>query len=85
MAGFGMLLVGPSQHMWFNFIARILLKRDMVTTFKKLSMGQVLYGSCVKGVFFSYNAALQELNSSSGLANTKFRFMELLFSRAIDK
>lgn len=59
MAGFGMLLVGPSQHLWFNFIGRILPKRDVVTTLKKLCMGQALYGPCLNGVFFSYNAALQ--------------------------
>lgn len=71
MAGFGMLLVGPSQHMWFNFIARILPKRDMVTTLKKLSMGQVLYGPCVNGVFFSYNAALQGESGTEIVARLK--------------
>ncbi|KAL7245372.1 hypothetical protein ACSBR2_000659 [Camellia fascicularis] len=59
MAGFGMLIVGPSQHMWFNFVARILPKRDVITTLKKMITGQVLYGPCVNGSFFSFNAALQ--------------------------
>ncbi|GMP45477.1 hypothetical protein CsSME_00013990 [Camellia sinensis var. sinensis] len=59
MAGFGMLIVGPSQHMWFNFVAKILPKRDVITTLKKMITGQVLYGPCVNGSFFSFNAALQ--------------------------
>ncbi|PSS17291.1 PXMP2/4 family protein [Actinidia chinensis var. chinensis] len=71
MAGFGMLIVGPAQHMWFNFVARILPKRDVVSTLKKLIMGQILYGPCLNGVFFSYNAALQGENGSEIVARLK--------------
>ncbi|KAL3840472.1 hypothetical protein ACJIZ3_025063 [Penstemon smallii] len=59
MAGFGLIILGPSQHVWFNFVARVLPKRDMITTFKKLGMGQLLYGPLINGTFFSFNAALQ--------------------------
>ncbi|XP_051149736.1 uncharacterized protein LOC127264312 [Andrographis paniculata] len=59
MAGFGLLILGPAQHVWFNFVARLLPKRDVITTFKKLGMGQLLYGPMINGVFFSFNAALQ--------------------------
>ncbi|KAK6115790.1 hypothetical protein DH2020_008059 [Rehmannia glutinosa] len=41
-------------------------KRDMVTTFKKLAMGQLVYGPMINGVFFSFNAALQDLENFKG-------------------
>lgn len=59
MAGYGMLILGPSQHMWFNFASKILPKRDLVTTFKKIFMGQAVYGPIITSIFFSVNAALQ--------------------------
>lgn len=59
MAGFGMIILGPAQHMWFNFVARVLPKRDVITTFKKLLMGQLVYGPAITGAFFAFNAALQ--------------------------
>lgn len=71
MAGFGILIVGPAQHAWFNFVARILPKRDTITTLKKLSMGQILYGPCLNGSFFSFNAALQGENRNEIMARLK--------------
>lgn len=59
MAGYGLLLLGPSQHLWFNLLSKALPKRDMLTTFKKMFMGQAVFGPLVTTVFFSYNAALQ--------------------------
>ena len=59
MAGYGFLLLGPSQHLWFNLLSKSLPKRDMLTTFKKMFMGQAVYGPVSTTVFFSYNAALQ--------------------------
>ncbi|XP_030466540.1 protein sym-1-like [Syzygium oleosum] len=59
MAAYGLIILGPSQHTWFNSVSRVLPKRDMVTTLKKILMGQALYGPCITTVFFSYNAALQ--------------------------
>ncbi|KAL2505838.1 Peroxisomal membrane 22 kDa (Mpv17/PMP22) family protein [Abeliophyllum distichum] len=59
MAGYGMIILGPAQHMWFNFVARVLPKRDVITTFKKLLMGQLVYGPAITASFFSFNAALQ--------------------------
>lgn len=64
MAGFGLLILGPAQHMWFNFAGRILPKRDTVTTLKKLMMGQLSYGPLMTAVFFIYNAALQGESTS---------------------
>ncbi|CAI9115940.1 OLC1v1016957C1 [Oldenlandia corymbosa var. corymbosa] len=59
MASYGLLILGPSQHVWFNFIGRSLPRRDIVTTLKKLVAGQLLFGPAVTSVFFSFNAALQ--------------------------
>ncbi|KAJ4775444.1 Peroxisomal membrane 22 kDa (Mpv17/PMP22) family protein [Rhynchospora pubera] len=59
MATYGVLLSGPSLHLWFNFLSRVLPKRDLITTFKKMILGQTLYGPIINSVFFSFNAALQ--------------------------
>ncbi|KAG6515208.1 hypothetical protein ZIOFF_025593 [Zingiber officinale] len=59
MAGYGTFLSGPSLHLWFNFVSRVLPKRDVVTTVKKMALGQLVYGPIMTGVFFSVNAALQ--------------------------
>lgn len=59
MAGFGLIILGPAQHLWFNFVARVLPKRDLITIFKKLAMGQLVFGPTINGIFFSFNAALQ--------------------------
>ncbi|KAI5563769.1 hypothetical protein BDE02_14G013000 [Populus trichocarpa] len=44
VAGYGLLFLGPSQHLWFNFMSKVLPKRDVLTTFKKVVMGQAVYG-----------------------------------------
>ncbi|ANM70733.1 Peroxisomal membrane 22 kDa (Mpv17/PMP22) family protein [Arabidopsis thaliana] len=59
MASFGLIFLGPSQHLWFSYLSKILPKRDVLTTFKKIMMGQVLFGPVSNTVFYSYNAALQ--------------------------
>lgn len=59
MATYGLLILGPSQHMWFNFVSKVLPKRDVLTTLKKIFMGQAIFGPCATSCFFSYNAGLQ--------------------------
>jgi protein Mpv17 len=59
MAGYGLLIVGPSLHFWFKFVSELLPKRDLITTFKKILMGQTIYGPIMTVVFFSLNARLQ--------------------------
>ncbi|KAK1317414.1 hypothetical protein QJS10_CPA05g01286 [Acorus calamus] len=59
MAGYGLLISGPSLHFWFNFVSKILPKRDLVSTLKKMVIGQTVYGPIITAVFFSSNAALQ--------------------------
>ncbi|MCD7448431.1 hypothetical protein HAX54_041922 [Datura stramonium] len=62
MAGFGLIILGTAQHLWFNFMGRVLAKRDVVSTLKKLLIGQFAYGPLINSGFFSFNAALQGEN-----------------------
>lgn len=71
MAGYGMLLSGPSLHLWFNFVSKILPKRDIVTTLKKMLMGQTVYGPLMTSIFFSFNASLQGETGGEILARLK--------------
>lgn len=59
MAVFGFLILGPSQHLWFNSVSKLLPHRDTLTTLKKIFLGQAILGPYITSVFFSYNAALQ--------------------------
>ena len=59
MASYGMLFSGPSLHYWFNFISKVVPKKDVVSTFKKMFLGQAVYGPIINCIFFSYNAGLQ--------------------------
>ncbi|KAL2894607.1 Protein sym-1 [Bienertia sinuspersici] len=59
IAGYGLLIMGPSQHLWFNCLSRILPGTDVFTTVKKIVMGQAVFGPIMNSIFFSYNAALQ--------------------------
>uniref|UniRef100_A0A2P2LGY2 PXMP2/4 family protein 4-like n=1 Tax=Rhizophora mucronata TaxID=61149 RepID=A0A2P2LGY2_RHIMU len=71
MAGYGMVILGPSLHFWFNFVSKILPKKDLITTFKKILMGQTLYGPAMTAIFFSLNAFLQGENSTEIVARLK--------------
>jgi hypothetical protein len=64
MAGYGMLILGPSLHFWFNFVSKLFPKRDLFSTLKKMVMGQTLYGPAMTVVFFSTNAFLQGIHDS---------------------
>ena len=46
IASFGLIFLGPSLHLWFSYLSRIYPRRDMLTTFKKIMMGQFLFGPC---------------------------------------
>lgn len=59
MAGYGMVILGPSLHFWFNLVSRLFPKRDLVSTLKKMVMGQAIYGPIVTVIFFCMNALLQ--------------------------
>ncbi|XVF67458.1 hypothetical protein PTKIN_Ptkin10aG0123400 [Pterospermum kingtungense] len=71
MAGYGMLILGPSLHFWFNLMSKLFPKRDLITTFKKMAMGQLLYGPAMTVVFFSLNARLQGESGEEIVARLK--------------
>ncbi|EEF34890.1 Protein SYM1, putative [Ricinus communis] len=71
MAGYGMLVLGPTLHFWFNFVSRQFPKRDLITTFKKIILGQTVYGPAMTALFFSLNACLQGENGSEIVARLK--------------
>ncbi|XP_009335397.2 protein SYM1 [Pyrus x bretschneideri] len=68
MAGYGMLVLGPSLHFWFNFMSKSYPKRDIFSTLKKMAMGQVLFGPTMTFAFFSLNACLQGENGGEIVA-----------------
>ncbi|KAL2512085.1 Peroxisomal membrane 22 kDa (Mpv17/PMP22) family protein [Abeliophyllum distichum] len=71
MAGYGMLILGPSLHYWFNFVSRVFPKRDLLSTFKKIALGQTVYGPAMTVIFFSVNAALQGESGTEIVARLK--------------
>ncbi|KAL8541562.1 hypothetical protein ACS0TY_002722 [Phlomoides rotata] len=71
MAGYGFLILGPSLHYWYNFMSRFFPKRDLLSTFKKMALGQTFYGPAMTVVFFSVNAALQGESGSEIVARLK--------------
>ncbi|KAM7474734.1 hypothetical protein LguiB_021977 [Lonicera macranthoides] len=71
MAGYGMIILGPSLHFWFNFVSKVLPKRDLNATLKKIIMGQIIYGPIMTVVFFSLNAGLQGESRSEIIARLR--------------
>ncbi|XP_028767708.1 PXMP2/4 family protein 4 [Neltuma alba] len=71
MAGYGMIILGPSLHFWFNFVSNLFPRRDLFSTFKKMAMGQAIYGPIMTVVFFSLNAFLQGENNTEIVARLK--------------
>lgn len=76
MAGYGMIILGPSLHFWFNFVSKVFPRRDLFSTLKKMVMGQAIYGPIMTVVFFSLNARLQGMsNILSSIFLTPFTFV----------
>ncbi|KAK4707173.1 hypothetical protein R3W88_033312 [Solanum pinnatisectum] len=71
MAGYALIILGTAQHQWFNFMGRVLPKRDVVSTLKKLLLGNFAYGPVINSAFFSFNAALQGENGEEIAARLK--------------
>ncbi|XP_022942949.1 PXMP2/4 family protein 4-like [Cucurbita moschata] len=71
MAGYGLLILGPSLHYWFNFMSRLFPKKDIFSTLKKMALGQSLYGPSMTVIFFSMNAFLQGENGSEIIGRLK--------------
>ncbi|KAJ8645304.1 hypothetical protein MRB53_007052 [Persea americana] len=71
MAGYGMLISGPSLHLWFNFASKLVPKRDLFSTLKKMILGQTVYGPIMTAIFFSSNAAVQGESGAEIVARLK--------------
>jgi hypothetical protein len=63
MAGYGMIILGPTLHYWFNFVSKLFPGRDLFSTLKKMVMGQSIYGPAMTAIFFSLNARLQGMSN----------------------
>ncbi|CAN0905588.1 PXMP2/4 family protein 4 [Linum grandiflorum] len=71
MAGYGLMFLGPAQHLWFNYMSKILPQRDVLSTIKKIFLGQTVLGPANAALFFSYNAALQGESGDEIIARLK--------------
>ncbi|CAA7038001.1 unnamed protein product [Microthlaspi erraticum] len=80
MAGYGLIVLGPTLHYWFNFMSRLLPKQDLITTFKKMAMGQIIYGPIMMVIFFSLNAFLQGEGMSDIVARLKRDFLPAMLN-----
>ncbi|XP_010467271.1 PREDICTED: protein SYM1-like [Camelina sativa] len=80
MGGYGLFVLGPTLHYWFNFMSRLFPTRDLITTFKKMAMGQAIYGPTMTVIFFSLNASLQGESGSDILARLKRDLLPALFN-----
>ncbi|KAF6159743.1 hypothetical protein GIB67_030001 [Kingdonia uniflora] len=71
MAGYGMIVMGPALHCWFNFVSKILPKTDILNTMKKILLGQTVFGPIMTTLFFSANAGVQGENAAQIVARLK--------------
>lgn len=71
MAGYGFIISGPTLHLWFNLLSKTLPKRDLISTAKKMVLGQTVFGPAITVVFFSLNACLQGESGSEIFARLK--------------
>lgn len=83
MATYALFILGPSQHMWFNFLSKAFPKTDVPSTLKKILMGQAAFGPVINTVFFSYNSALQGENGSEIVARLKRDLLPTLLGGAM--
>lgn len=83
MAGYGMIILGPTLHFWFNFVSRVLPKQDLVTTLKKMFVGQTVFGPIMNAVFFSVNAALQGESDQEIVARLKRDMLPTMINNAL--
>ncbi|GAB2268160.1 hypothetical protein Dimus_003138 [Dionaea muscipula] len=83
MAGYGLLILGPTMHLWFNFMSKIVPGRDLLTTVKKMVLGQTVYGPIMTVVFFSVNSALQGEDGREIIARLKRDLLPTLLNGAM--
>ncbi|KAH8941017.1 hypothetical protein BDL97_14G015600 [Sphagnum fallax] len=59
MLAVGLLMSGPSLHLWFNLMSRTFPNPDIWSIVKKVSLGQLVFGPCFNTIFFSINGYAQ--------------------------
>ncbi|CAI5520448.1 unnamed protein product, partial [Closterium sp. Naga37s-1] len=82
MAGAGLLLSGPTLHLWFTRLAKFIPGTDVPRVLLKIAMGQLLYSPVFNSVFFSINAALQGENKEQIIARLRRDLIPTLISGA---
>ncbi|GJP39336.1 hypothetical protein CLOM_g23717, partial [Closterium sp. NIES-68] len=82
MAAAGLLLSGPTLHLWFTRIARVIPGTDVPRVLLKIAAGQVLFAPVFNSVFFSANAALQGENREQIVARLRRDLLPTLISGA---
>ncbi|KAK4749940.1 hypothetical protein SAY87_027389 [Trapa incisa] len=80
MAWYGMAILGPSLHFWFNLVSKLFPKRDLVSTLKKMVMGQAIYGPIMTVVFFCVSARLKGETDEEIIARLKRDLIPTLLS-----
>ncbi|KAL9323985.1 hypothetical protein ACSQ67_008842 [Phaseolus vulgaris] len=83
MALYGLLILGPAQHKWFNFLSKIFPKTDVAATVKKILMGQFIFGPVINTVFFSYNGVFQGEGVTAIIARLKRDLLPTLLGGAL--
>eukprot|EP00475_Leptophrys_vorax_P024083 TRINITY_DN3313_c2_g1_i2.p3 TRINITY_DN3313_c2_g1~~TRINITY_DN3313_c2_g1_i2.p3 ORF type:complete len:139 (+),score=5.97 TRINITY_DN3313_c2_g1_i2:26-418(+) len=82
MGAAGLLVSGPSLHVWFTRIARLVPGTDVPRVLLKIVLGQVLYGPLFTAAFFSGNAALQGESAHQIAARLRRDLLPTLLSGA---
>lgn len=59
MLAVGLFMSGPLLHLWFGRIGKVIPGRDIISTLKKLVLGQVFFGPAFCAAFFVINSYAQ--------------------------
>lgn len=59
MGAAGLILSGPTLHMWYGLMARWRPGTDALSIAQKMLAGTIFYGPAFNAAFFSANGALQ--------------------------
>ncbi|KAK4383033.1 hypothetical protein Sango_2814000 [Sesamum angolense] len=81
MAGYGMLILGPSVHYWYNFMSTVFPKRDLLSTLKKMALGQTSYGPTMTVIFFFRECCSARKHLFAKIQHI-VRWLSLVFLRA---
>ncbi|GAA0149791.1 transporter [Lithospermum erythrorhizon] len=83
MAGLGFVMIGPSLHYWFNFVAKLFPCTALVSTLKKMFLAQITYAPIMTALFFAANAALQGETGKEILGRLKRDTVPVIISGSV--